>query len=276
MSFARPPRLARQRAGFRTLTRQFREWDVNIAGVEDPDGIPEPEPERRSLRLRPSRTIAVFPWSATLSRWELRPGTVAILWVGLWIFGTGDALLIHARLGNTPWTVLAQGIGLHTGWSIGTLTIVIGLAVLTAWIPLRERPGFGTVSNVILIGVAIDVMGRWVPVPAQVGWRLAQAVIGIAAIGLGAAMYLSARLGPGPRDGWMTALHERSGWPIYRVRLAIEVSVLVVGWALGGDVGAATALFAVAIGHVLSLWLTVLHFVADRDGTGVNAAPEHR
>ncbi len=188
---------------------------------------------------------------------------MVVLWIGLWVFGTGDALLIHARLGNTPWTVLAQGIGLRTGWSIGVLTIVIGLVVLAAWIPLGERPGFGTVSNVILIGVAIDVMGQVAPVPTTLGWQLAQAVGGIAAIGLGAALYLSARLGPGPRDGWMTAIHERSGWPIYRVRLGIEVSVLVVGWLLGGDFGVATALFAVSIGHVMSLWLTVLHLAAE-------------
>lgn len=227
---------------------------------------------RRSGRFRPSRTIETFPWSATRSRWELRPVTVAVLWIGLWVFGTGDALLIHARLGNTPWTVLAQGIGLRTGWSIGTLTIVIGLVVLAAWIPLRERPGFGTVSNVILIGVAIDVMGRVVPVPESLGWRLLQVAAGISAIGLGAALYLSTRLGPGPRDGWMTALHERTGRPIYLVRLAIEVSVLVTGWALGGDVGAATALFAVGIGHVMSLWLTALHLAGSR---AVSPAADH-
>lgn len=208
--------------------------------------------------LRPSHTIGRFPWSSTGGRWSLRPRSVAALWSGLWIFGIGDALLINAQVGNTPWTVLAQGIGERTGLSIGVLTIAIGLVVLLAWIPLGERPGFGTVSNVIIIGVAIDTMTPIVPSPTSLGLQVLQATAGVLVTGLAIALYLSTHLGPGPRDGWMTAIHERSGWPIWKVRLAIELSVLVVGAALGGDIGIGTAMFALGVGYVMAVWLSVL------------------
>lgn len=198
-------------------------------------------------------------WSAP-SRWRARPITVGVLWAGLWIFGTGDALLIRADAGNTPWTILAQGVSARTGWSIGVLTILIGAAVLLLWIPLGERPGLGTVSNVVLIGVAIDVMAPHLPQPHGVA-RLGQAVLGVLVIGLGGALYLSAHLGPGPRDGWMTGLHRVTGAPIFWVRLGIEVSVLVTGIALGGTFGFGTVLFALGIGHVLALWLNALRMI---------------
>ena len=192
--------------------------------------------------------------------------------IGLWLFGTGDALIIEAGIGNTPWTVLAEGIGERTGLSIGALTIIIGACVLALWIPLRERPGLGTVANVIIIGIAIDVMRPAVPSPSA-GWlQLLQSVLGTVTIGAGGALYLSAQLGPGPRDGWMTGLHTKFGWPIAVVRLGIELSVLGAGYLLGGTVGLGTVIFAVGIGHTLGLWLTLMRTVTGA-ALGASAPP---
>ena len=217
-------------------------------------------------RLRPARSIPEFPWSAT-DRWRARPTTLAVLVAGLWLFGTGDALLVDAELGNTPWTVLAEGLSEQTGWSLGVLTIAIGAVVLLLWIPLRERPGLGTVANVVIIGVAIDVMRGVLPEPDQLGAQLAQVAAGVLCVGLGGALYLSAHLGPGPRDGWMTGRARRFGWPIFWVRLGIEATVLVAGVLLGGRAGVGTVLFALTIGHALGLMLAVL---------GVAVASAHR
>jgi len=181
-----------------------------------------------------------------------------VLWAGLWIYGIGEALVIDARLGNAPWTVLAEGLSKRTGLTIGEMTILIGAVVLCLWWPLGERPGFGTVCNIILIGISIDVMDRVVPHPDALAARGLQAVAGIIVGGLGIALYLSAHLGPGPRDGVMTALHARTGHPITWVRLALESGALVGGIALGGRFGAATVLFALTIGHVFGVWLAVL------------------
>ena len=170
------------------------------------------------------------------------------LFAGLWVFGTGDALLVASDLGNAPWTVLAQGVSIHTPLTIGIATQVIGLVVLAGWIPLRERPGLGTICNVIVIGIAIDVMLPLLPVPEILATRLAAVVIGVAMVGLGSGLYLTAELGPGPRDGWMTGLHRHFGWPLSRIRLGIEVSVLLAGALLGGTVGLGTVVFALLIG----------------------------
>jgi hypothetical protein len=211
-----------------------------------------------SFRLRPSHVVPTFSWSATGGRWSLRPVTVAVLWAGLWIYGIGEALLIDARLGNAPWTVLAQGLSKRTGLSIGEMTIIIGAVVLTLWWPLGERPGFGTVCNIILIGISIDVMDQVLPHPDALVARGLQAAAGIMVGGLGIALYLSAHLGPGPRDGVMTSLHRRTGRPIAWVRLSIETAALIAGIALGGRFGVGTVVFALAIGHMFGLWLTVL------------------
>src|SRR5581483_10851834 len=157
--------------------------------------------------LNPVRTIPLLPWSAERPAWTWqRPVTLAVLFLGLWLFGTGEAGLINAGLGNTPWTVLAQGIARQTPLDIGTATIVISIVVLLGWIPLRQRPGIGTVANVIVIGVAIDVMTHVVPHPHALVLRGAQAALAIVTVGLGSAFYLTANLGPGPRDGWMTGI----------------------------------------------------------------------
>jgi uncharacterized protein len=167
---------------------------------------------------------------------------------GLWIFGTGEACLVHARLGNSPWTVLAQGVSKQTPLAIGTATIVISFAVLLAWIPLRQRPGLGTVLNAIVIGVAIDVMLPLLPGPGGIVARLAFVAAGIALVAAGSGFYLTARLGPGPRDGLMTGLHFRTGRSLRLVRGLIEGAALVTGFLLGGRVGVGTVAFALLVG----------------------------
>jgi uncharacterized membrane protein YczE len=166
----------------------------------------------------------------------------------LWIFGTGEACLVHARLGNSPWTVLAQGVAKHTPLAIGGATIAISFLVMLLWIPLRQRPGIGTVMNAILIGVAIDVMLPLLPGPGGIVARYAFVAVGIALVGLGSGLYLTARLGPGPRDGLMTGLHYRTGRSLRLLRTLIEGSALVVGFALGGRVGVGTVAFALLVG----------------------------
>jgi hypothetical protein len=173
---------------------------------------------------------------------------VLILAVGLWLFGTGEALLVVADVGVSPWTVLAQGVNVQAGVSIGTATLAISAVVLLLWIPLRQRPGLGTLSNAVLIAVAIDVMVRVLPSPDGGVGRSLEVLAGIATIGLGSGLYLTTGLGPGPRDGWMTGLHERLGLPVTMVRLGIELLVLVAGWLLGGTVGVGTVAFALLIG----------------------------
>jgi uncharacterized membrane protein YczE len=182
------------------------------------------------------------------SLWRPRPAQLARLLPGLWIFGTGEACLVHARLGNSPWTVLAQGVAKHTPLAIGDATVAISFLVMLLWIPLRQRPGFGSVMNAVLIGVAIDAMLPLLPGPGGLVGRGAFVAGGIALVALGSGLYLTARLGPGPRDGLMTGLHFRTGYSLRLVRTLIEGSALVAGFALGGRVGIGTVAFAVLVG----------------------------
>jgi len=197
------------------------------------------------------RSVPPVPWAGR-GRWRPRPVTLVVLLLGLWLFGTGEALLVASHLGNTPWTVLAQGVSRHSPLSIGESTFAISVAVLLLWVPLRERPGLGTVLNAVVIAVAIDVMLDWLPQPKANPMRLAEVIAGIAAIGIGSALYLTTQLGPGPRDGWMTGIARRAHWPIASVRLGIEISVLVAGFFLGGRVGVGTVLFALTIGYAVA------------------------
>jgi uncharacterized membrane protein YczE len=211
-----------------------------------------------------ARAIPEMPWSATRSRWELRPATLAVLTTGLWAFGTGEALLVDAHLGNSPWTALSQGISRHSPLSIGMATLAISVFVLVAWIPLRERPGFGTFANAVVIAVAIDRMLPLLPQPTPIAWRLLEVAAGISAIGFGSVLYLTAHLGPGPRDGWMVAIARLTGRPIPLVRLGIESAVLTTGWFLGGAVGIGTLLFALLVGHTIGIFLRAASAVRTR------------
>jgi uncharacterized membrane protein YczE len=155
---------------------------------------------------------------------------------------------VQAGLGNSPWTVLAEGVAKHTPLAIGTATVVISFAVLALWIPLRQRPGFGTVANAIVIGVAIDVMLPMLPETDALAARLALVAAGIALVALGSGLYLTSRLGPGPRDGLMTGLHFRTGRSLRLVRTFIEGAALMTGALLGGKVGVGTVAFALLVG----------------------------
>ncbi len=204
--------------------------------------------------LRPHKTVPITPWTAD-GRWDLSISRVVILFFGLSIFGLGDSLLIQANIGNAPWTVLAEGVTLKTNLSIGWATFFISVFVLLLWIPLQEKPGFGTLSNIVLIASFIQIGTMIFPevnsLPAGIGYDL----IGISLVGLGSALYITCGLGPGPRDGAMTGLHHRTGVRVGRVRMGIEITVLLAGWALGGTVGIGTALFALLIGQSVAVFL---------------------
>ena len=204
--------------------------------------------------LRPHKTLPVTPWTAT-GRWDLSFSRVPILFFGLAIFGLGDSLLIQANIGNAPWTVLAEGVTLKSDLSIGWATFLISVFVLLLWIPLRERPGFGTLSNIVLIALFIQIGTMIFPEVNTISAGIAYDLIGIALVGFGSALYITCGLGPGPRDGAMTGIHQRSGIRVGRVRMGIEITVLLAGWSLGGTVGIGTALFALLIGQSVAIFL---------------------
>lgn len=183
------------------------------------------------------------------SRWRASPARLVRLLAGLVLFGAGEAVLIHAVLGNSPWTVLAEGVAEQTGVGIGPTTIAIAFVVLAAWIPLQQRPGLGTIANAVVVGVAIDVTLRLLgDSPDGLVLRWAEVAGGIALVSVGSGFYLTARLGPGPRDGLMTGLSARTGQSIRLTRAAIELSACGAGWALGGTLGLGTLAFALLIG----------------------------
>ncbi len=213
--------------------------------------------------LRPHKTVPQTPWTAK-SRWELSPLRVSVLFFGLFIFGLGDSLLIQSEIGNAPWSVLAQGISNRLDITMGWSTFAISSLVLLLWIPLREKPGFGTLSNIALIAAAIQVGVTVFPTPDSYFVGIIYCLIGIGMVGVGSSLYITCGLGPGPRDGLMTALHHRSGIRIGRVRLGIEGSVLVMGWLLGGTVGLGTLLFATLIGQSIAVALGVVSRVTSR------------
>lgn len=223
---------------------------------------PPPSASRRVLAfLKGSATIPRTRWTAR-QFWRPTPGSVFSLLLGLTLFGIGEALLLVADLGATPWTVLAQGISLRTGASIGWVTFGVSTVVLLLWIPLRQKPGLGTLANIVVIALVLDLAYSWLPVPTSLGLRNVVMALGIVVIGLGSGFYLTAGHGPGPRDGWMTGLHHRTGRPVAQIRLGIEIVVLTVGWLLGGTVGIGTALFALLIGQSVALGLTLVRHLA--------------
>ncbi|MCA6096578.1 hypothetical protein LE181_31010 [Streptomyces sp. SCA3-4] len=178
------------------------------------------------------------------------------LYGGLVLYGVSIALQLRAGLGLAPWDVLNQGVSRHTGLSMGTVTIAIGALVLLLWIPLRQRPGLGTVSNVLVIGLMVDATLRVVPAPPGALWvRIPLLLFAVVLCGLATGLYIAPRFGPGPRDGLMTGLHRRTGRSVRLVRTCIEVLVLATGFVLGGTVGVGTVLFAVGIGPLAQFFL---------------------
>ena len=202
--------------------------------------------------LKPHRTVPVVPWTAK-HRWDLSFKRVFILFFGLAVFGLGDGIIIQSGLGNAPWSVLAQGISLKSGLSIGTSTLIVGSLVLALWIPLRERPGFGTLSNIIIISLFIEIATNIFPKQEDLIPGLIFTLVGIAMVGIGSSLYITCGLGPGPRDGAMTGLHQRTGVRVGRVRLGLEVVVSIAGALLGGTLGLGTLLFALLIGQSVAI-----------------------
>jgi uncharacterized protein len=187
------------------------------------------------------------------ARWRPTPHQLVQVLIGLWLFGIGEALVVASELGNSPWTVFAQGVSKQTPLSIGGATVATSFLVLLCWIPLREMPGLGTLLNAIVIGISIDVTLALLPHLGATAVRWAALLGGIALVGLASGLYLTAALGPGPRDGLMTGLHARFGWPLAAVRTGIEVTAVTIGWLLGGKVGIGSVLFALLIGHAVSV-----------------------
>ena len=173
------------------------------------------------------------------------------LLLGLFLYGVSVALMIRAEIGLDPWTVFAQGLEVQTGWSIGLIVVLIGLGVLLLWIPLKQRPGIGTVLNVLLIGPAMDLALLVLRTPDELWARILMFAAGLALLSIATGLYIGARFGPGPRDGLMTGAHARFGWKIWKVRTGVEVTVLAIGWLLGGTVGVGTVAFALLIGPLV-------------------------
>ncbi|KUL48765.1 hypothetical protein ADL28_28135 [Streptomyces violaceusniger] len=185
------------------------------------------------------------------------PRRLVQLYVGLVLYGASMGLQLRAAVGLDPWDAFHQGVAEHTSLSIGTVTVVVGLAALLLWIPLRERPGLGTVSNVMVIGPVVDATLWLIPEQKALAVRIPMLLFAIVLCGAATGLYISARFGAGPRDGLMTGLHRRTGWSLRLVRTGIELAVLATGFALGGSVGLGTVLFALTIGPLSQFFLRV-------------------
>lgn len=225
-----------------------------------------PEPNKwfnKAFRLlKPSRTIPMTPWRANTT-WGLIAAPYAIqrmlvLIFGLMIFGVGEAFLVVTSLGNSPWVVLSEGISLNSNLNIGESTFLVSVVVLLVWIPLRQKPGFGTLANIVVIAASIELGLLIIPTVENIYFKYFYVLFGIALVGIGSALYITCGLGTGPRDGLMTGLHYKTGVRVGRVRLGIEVVALSIGAFLGGSLGIGTALFALLIGQSVAISLGVL------------------
>jgi uncharacterized protein len=225
-----------------------------------------PEPNKwfnKAFRLlKPSRTIPITPWRANTT-WGLITAPYVIqrmlvLIFGLMIFGIGEAFLVVTSLGNSPWVVLSEGISLNSNLNIGESTFLVSVVVLLLWIPLRQKPGFGTLANIVVIAASIELGLLIIPTVENIYFKYFYVLFGIALVGIGSALYITCGLGTGPRDGLMTGLHYKTGVRVGRVRLGIEVVALSIGAFLGGSLGIGTALFALLIGQSVAISLGVL------------------
>jgi hypothetical protein len=184
--------------------------------------------------------------------------SVAFLIIGLVIFGIGEALLVTAGVGVSPWTVFAEGVTNITGWSLGLATFIISVCVLVLWIPLKRTPGMGTILNAIIISLVLEYLLPYLPTFESYVANAVLALAGVFVTGFGAAIYLIANLGPGPRDGLMTGLQAVTRQPIALVRMCLELTVVAIGWALGGTLGLGTVFFALGIGPAVAIGMQIL------------------
>ena len=205
------------------------------------------------------KNIPKVSWSSERPL-NLRPkiSTFLFLCFGLTLFGLGEGLLIVSLTGASPWTVLAQGISLNIDFSIGTVTLFISLGVLFFWIFLNQKPGIGTFLNALIVAVMIDISIAFVPTPESFIFQLLLAIFAVLIVGLGSGFYLVANLGPGPRDGLMTGIQKKTNFPIAAVRAFLEITVVSIGWYLGGTVGIGTLLFAFGVGPAVALGLFIV------------------
>jgi hypothetical protein len=202
------------------------------------------------------RSIPKVSWSSNDPlNFKPKISTFLFLCIGLSIFGLGEGLIMISYIGNSPWQVLAQGISLHVNFSIGFITFLISISVLSLWIFLGQKPGMGTFLNAIIIAAMIDLSIAFIPTPELYISKFLMLVCGVLFVGFGSGLYLIANLGPGPRDGLMTGLQRKTKLPIAPVRAFIEITVATVGWYLGGTLGEGTLLFAFGIGPAVALGL---------------------
>ena len=205
------------------------------------------------------KKIPKVSWSST-NPFNLKPklSTLFFLCFGLTLFGLGEGLLIVSFTGASPWSVLAQGISLNINYSIGVITLFISIGVLFFWIFLSQKPGIGTILNALIIAVMIDICIKFVPTPGNYLTQLLLAILAVSTVGLGAGIYLVANLGPGPRDGLMIGLQQKTNLPIALVRAVLEITVVSIGWYFGGTVGFGTLLFAFGIGPAVAFGLFIV------------------
>ena len=212
------------------------------------------------MKIFSVRSVPSTKWSSDKPlNFSPKPITVFILCLGLFLFGLGESLIITASVGMSPWTVLAEGLSITTGLSIGTLTFLISLGVLLLWIPLKQQAGIGTILNAIIVAAVIEWSLPYLPHPETYAMQILQAVLGTLIVGVASGIYLIANLGPGPRDGLMTGCQKATGLPIAWVRVFLEIVVITIGWTLGGTVGIATVIFAIGVGPAVSMGI---YFIA--------------
>ncbi len=202
------------------------------------------------------KKIPELQWSSKYE-YNLKPKKITIFYLifGLILFGIGEALLVTASIGVSPWFVLHQGLAFKTGYTIGITTFIVSIVVLLLWFPLKQKPGIGTILNAILISVVIDLSLFILPYPKEFLFQFLQVIIGILIIGIGSGYYLIANLGPGPRDGLMVGLSKQTNQSIALIRTILELSVVAIGFLLGGVVGIGTIIYAIGIGFSVSLGL---------------------
>lgn len=203
------------------------------------------------------RVLPHTAWMAD-SLWSLQPKSIGMLIIGLCLFGVGEGMLVLSNLGSTPWTVLAQGIAIHSKLSLGLVTFLVSLTVMLLWIPLRLKAGLGTILNMILIAVSLQVFISVFHAPTDWISRIILCIGGVIVIGIASALYLTCHMGAGPRGGLMVGICQRTGWRVGVVRSSIEIIVCVIGWALGGTLGVGTLLFAFGVGWVVQITLNFL------------------
>ena len=193
------------------------------------------------------------------------PQRVVHLLVGLALYGAGCAIMVRAGIGLDPWTVFAQGVSLQTGIGIGWVTNIVGFLVLLLWMPLRQKPGVGTLANILLVGTSMQATLAVFPAIDGFALQVLVFLLGMMLVAVASGLYIGADFGPGPRDGLMTGLRARFGWPIWAARLVVEASVLLAGWLLGGSVGLGTILFALGIGPLVHRTLPLFDLRRRRD-----------